>query len=82
MPRTCLHDPSHALPDGAAARRKWCSATCRTAAYRERLSTAEAKFRADARDLLFRQTAATIAGDTEALAKCERDARALFGETS
>lgn len=82
MARPCLHDPSHALPDGSAARRKWCSAICRTAAYRERLSLADAQFRYEAATLVRRQTAAIQAGDAEALAQCTRDALALFGPTS
>ncbi|MGV9762407.1 hypothetical protein [Micromonospora tulbaghiae] len=48
-----------------------CSAACRMARHRRRR-------RAEALALLARQYAATVAGDAEALAEVERDARRIF----
>jgi hypothetical protein len=76
--RSCLHNPTHRLPDVSDPRRVYCSTTCRTAAHRARQKVAESDFRAAAAALVFRQTAAIQSHDADALAQLQREAAELF----
>lgn len=76
----CLYC-GNALAHDANARRIYCSQVCRSAAFRARDALrrdADNAFRTAAADLVMRQTAAVIAGDTATLATIHDEAARLF----